>query len=207
MTRSFWSRTLDKGLLLLTIVAVSVLTNGTVPQMTEAQELVTVCHKPGTTDERTIQIDEEDVQDHLKHGDRVGACDAATQLSAACQAINGPENTGTRLHVSAEFLIDTFSYEDPSGDWFAEGETIDAAVLAAVTELPEEAATEKRLFTLYYTDDLIKQHASATTQYSTFKAHLFTPDGAAGRVDLELTYLPSNITSNEVTVAVTCSAQ
>jgi hypothetical protein len=210
MTRSFWSRTLDKGLLLLTIVAVAVLTAGTVPETAGAEELVTVCHKPGTPDQKTLQVEKRDLLDHLAHGDQVGACEAAPELSAACQAINGPENTGTKLHVNGEFLIDTLSYQQADEDWFAEGETVDAAVLANASELPEESATEQRFLTLYYTDLLIQHNATATGPNTwTFTVTLTGGDILDGEQHFhaELRYLQSNITSNEVTVTVRCSAQ
>lgn len=40
----------------------------------EPGELVTMCHKPGTPAEHTIEVPQAAVQAHLDHGDTLGAC-------------------------------------------------------------------------------------------------------------------------------------
>jgi len=35
---------------------------------------VTICHKPGTSAEKTKQVPEPALKGHLKHGDIIGAC-------------------------------------------------------------------------------------------------------------------------------------
>lgn len=51
------------------------LANITVDSTSEPEDgKVTVCHKPGTPAEKTLEIPEEALKGHLKHGDTVGAC-------------------------------------------------------------------------------------------------------------------------------------
>ena len=46
----------------------------------------TICHKPGTSAEKTLEVSQSAVSAHLGHGDRTGAC--GTQVSAGCAAVN-----------------------------------------------------------------------------------------------------------------------
>ncbi len=46
----------------------------------------TVCHKPGTPAEKTLEVSQSAVNAHLGHGDYTGAC--GPQLSAGCAAVN-----------------------------------------------------------------------------------------------------------------------
>ena len=47
-----------------------------VPQSTptEDDDKITICHKPGTPAEKTLQVPESAVPGHLKHGDTLGEC-------------------------------------------------------------------------------------------------------------------------------------
>jgi hypothetical protein len=38
------------------------------------QQKVTICHKPGTPDEQTIEVSQSAVNSHLRHGDQLGQC-------------------------------------------------------------------------------------------------------------------------------------
>jgi hypothetical protein len=40
------------------------------------QQKVTICHKPGTPDEQTIEVSQSAVNSHLRHGDQLGTCSA-----------------------------------------------------------------------------------------------------------------------------------
>ncbi len=46
----------------------------------------TVCHKPGTAAEKTLEVSQSAVSAHLGHGDHTGAC--GPQVSAGCAAVN-----------------------------------------------------------------------------------------------------------------------
>jgi hypothetical protein len=40
------------------------------------QQKVTICHKPDTPDEKTIEVSQSAVNSHLRHGDQLGTCSA-----------------------------------------------------------------------------------------------------------------------------------
>jgi hypothetical protein len=44
------------------------------PTSTPVQEMVTICHQPGTPAEQTLTIPVESLNDHLSHGDTIGPC-------------------------------------------------------------------------------------------------------------------------------------
>src|SRR4051812_5524936 len=46
----------------------------------------TICHKPGTSAEKTLEVSQSAVSAHLGHGDHTGAC--GPQVSAGCAAVN-----------------------------------------------------------------------------------------------------------------------
>jgi len=48
--------------------------NPTSPPPPTDQSLVTLCHKPGEPNQRTLHVPPVDVADHLAHGDYLGAC-------------------------------------------------------------------------------------------------------------------------------------
>ena len=48
--------------------------NPTSPPPPTGQALVTICHKPGEYNERTIRVPQANVGDHLAHGDYLGEC-------------------------------------------------------------------------------------------------------------------------------------
>jgi hypothetical protein len=51
---------------------------------------VTICHKPGTSAERTLVVAENAVKAHLAHGDRRGACDSTACDLERCPAPTNP---------------------------------------------------------------------------------------------------------------------
>lgn len=63
------------------------------------QEKVTLCHKPGTPAEGTLEVAEAAVQAHLDHGDVLGAC--APPALDGCTALNDPTLDG--IYISAEY--------------------------------------------------------------------------------------------------------
>ncbi len=48
--------------------------NPTSPPPPTNQAMVTICHKPGESNERTIRVPQANVGDHLAHGDYLGEC-------------------------------------------------------------------------------------------------------------------------------------
>lgn len=46
------------------------------PDVPPGHDKVTICHKPGTSDEKTMQMTKSALPAHLRHGDRPGACGA-----------------------------------------------------------------------------------------------------------------------------------
>ena len=76
------------------------------PAASAPPEKVTLCHKPGTPDEATIEVSERAVPAHLRHGDALGACPEECPV----QIVTGPpvqglftfQDTGPRL---AEILV------------------------------------------------------------------------------------------------------
>ena len=51
-----------------------------------------MCHKPGTEDQATIEVSENAVHAHEKHGDIVGtACEDIRQTSELCSILDGYE--------------------------------------------------------------------------------------------------------------------
>ena len=63
------------------------------------QEKVTLCHKPGTPAEGTLEVAQAAVQAHLDHGDVLGVC--VEPVPDALTALNEPSLDG--LYYSATF--------------------------------------------------------------------------------------------------------
>jgi hypothetical protein len=49
-------------------------TNPTSPPSSTNQPLVTICHKPGGINEKTIRVPQSNLSDHITHGDYIGEC-------------------------------------------------------------------------------------------------------------------------------------
>jgi len=68
---------------LLVVVLVGAVWAGAV---SASQEKVTICHKPGTPDQATLQVAAPALNAHLGHGDYEGECRAPS--STGCAALN-----------------------------------------------------------------------------------------------------------------------
>lgn len=70
-------------------------------------EKVTICHKPGTTDEATIVVASSSVNNHLGHGDYLGPCvepePECTGTGSACTE----DGTGIRICVNGIWTTHT----------------------------------------------------------------------------------------------------
>jgi len=66
------------------------------PTVTLTPTLVTICHKPGTPAEQTLELPEAAVSGHLGHGDVLGACGEEVPPEGALQEA-GPVPWTTRL--------------------------------------------------------------------------------------------------------------
>jgi hypothetical protein len=53
------------------------------PPPPDGAEKVTICHKPGTPAEKTLEVASEAVPAHLRHGDYLGSCDQSSPPSDA----------------------------------------------------------------------------------------------------------------------------
>ena len=62
-----------KGLFVLIVVSV-LLGAFFMPATGVSQEMVTICHKPGTPAEKTLILPVSALQGHLGHGDTIGPC-------------------------------------------------------------------------------------------------------------------------------------
>jgi len=76
------------------IILLSSITGITIYQdVFAASEKITICHKPGTPAEQTMDVPPNAVQGHLGHGDTMGACDQVppppttgfSQVSCDCE--------------------------------------------------------------------------------------------------------------------------
>lgn len=67
---------------LLSLVALA-LGGGTQLAQAAPKEKVTICHKPGTPAEKTMQVPAEAVKGHLGHGDTEGTCEPVTPTGCA----------------------------------------------------------------------------------------------------------------------------
>lgn len=85
---------------------------------------VTICHKPGTPAEMTLEVASSAVNAHLGHGDRTGEC--ASTVSAGCAALNAL--------VPDPQTNPAFYLFIPSGLTFSPGETIHASITASTND-------------------------------------------------------------------------
>lgn len=89
---------------------------------------VTLCHKPGTPDEVTIEVSVNALDAHLAHGDRVGTCTQASVLTCPFEATTIPVVGSDPVMYTVEFP------EPPAGlAWNVTVEaTLDGYLLAIV---------------------------------------------------------------------------
>ena len=86
-------------LLVIVIVPAAATSNPFVSNPLEASGKVTICHKPGMPYQKTIEIDEADLEDHLAHGDLIGQCTPPQETVAyVCSTSNVEYQT---LYVSS----------------------------------------------------------------------------------------------------------
>jgi len=56
---------------------------------------VTICHKPGTPDEKTMEVAQSAVEGHRRHGDREGPCGTTTTTSTSTSTSSTTSTTST----------------------------------------------------------------------------------------------------------------
>jgi hypothetical protein len=54
---------------------------------------VTICHKPGTPDEKTIEVSQSAVDSHLRHGDSEGPCGTTTTTTSTTSTSTSTSST------------------------------------------------------------------------------------------------------------------
>ena len=59
------------------------------------QQKVIICHKPGTPAEQTKEVPERAVDNHLDHGDRLGACGESTTTTSTSTSTSSTTSTST----------------------------------------------------------------------------------------------------------------
>jgi hypothetical protein len=57
------------------------------------QQKETICHKPGTPEEKTIEVSQSAVASHLGHGDTLGACGTTTTTTTAAPTTTSTTST------------------------------------------------------------------------------------------------------------------
>lgn len=69
---------------LTTIVLLALPTHGTMSLAgsNDQPQKVTICHQPGTPAEKTLRLPAAATEAHLRHGDRLGSCQAGVPCSA-----------------------------------------------------------------------------------------------------------------------------
>jgi hypothetical protein len=59
------------------------------------QQKVTICHKPGTPEEKTKEVPQSAVDGHLGHGDNLGPCETTTTTTTAAPTTTSTTSTST----------------------------------------------------------------------------------------------------------------
>jgi Cys-rich repeat protein len=72
------------------------------------QQKVTICHKPGTPDEETIEVSNSAVNSHLRHGDQLGPCVMCLPNGTCAK----PCTTGTDCPGCPAFCVSSTSGAD-----------------------------------------------------------------------------------------------
>lgn len=93
------------------------------------QDKVTICHKPGTPDQATLQVAAPAKDAHLAHGDYEGECRGPE--SAGCAALNAIVPDPQTLPDSYSFVVSDLDF-DP-------GETIHADITVTVVSASDGA--------------------------------------------------------------------
>jgi cytoskeletal protein RodZ len=66
------------------------------------QQKVTICHKPGTPEEKTIEVSQSAVDRHLGHGDRLGPCVSPTTTTTSAPTTSTTSTTETPTTTTTE---------------------------------------------------------------------------------------------------------
>lgn len=85
MKRSLWVAVALLPLLLVATSPVSAGEKDKNKHKEKEKEKATICHMPGTADQKTMRVPKKSVAGHLAHGDHVGAC--STESAAAPAAV------------------------------------------------------------------------------------------------------------------------
>jgi hypothetical protein len=64
-----------------------------IPSRALAQQKETICHKPGTPDEKTMEVSHSAVDSHLRHGDLLGPCVSPTTTTTAAPTTTSTTST------------------------------------------------------------------------------------------------------------------
>ena len=64
-----------------------------IPSRALAQQKAIICHKPGTPDEKTIEVSESAVASHQRHGDSLGACGESTTTTSTSTSTSSTTST------------------------------------------------------------------------------------------------------------------
>jgi hypothetical protein len=65
------------------------------------QQRVTICHKPGTPDQKTMEVPESAVDSHQRHGDRLGPCESPTTTTTAAPTTSTTSTTSTSTSTTS----------------------------------------------------------------------------------------------------------
>jgi hypothetical protein len=66
------------------------------------QQKETICHKPGTPAEKTMEVPHSAVEGHLGHGDRLGPCETTTPTTTAAPTTSTTSTTETPTTSTTE---------------------------------------------------------------------------------------------------------
>ncbi len=110
----------------------------------EGEETVTICHKPGTSSERTLQVPDSALDAHLAHGDVTGACGEGGEGTPPGDEYNADykqvrvEVTWQQPNKTGSVLLVTY-VAPPGMEGGEEGGTLDFQALNAAAEGVEGA--------------------------------------------------------------------
>lgn len=79
------------------LLSLLALTLGGVQLAQAAQDKVTICHKPGTPAEKTMDVPQQAVAAHIGHGDTMGPCEPTTTTSSTTTSSTTSSTTTTTM--------------------------------------------------------------------------------------------------------------
>ena len=132
---------MTKTLVMSAIIISVILVAGTVgfvissPDVFAAAEKVTICHKPGTPAEQTLEVAQAAEQAHLNHGDFIGSCEAPPPpgdegniITCICELGEGQFCDATSCLEAPQFCTD-FCTSNRLGPLFVSGCSANACIL------------------------------------------------------------------------------